>query len=423
MILKTPHGVFCDDTKQLDEGMTFVKTAQNIKYFDGKGPSVSSRVLLQKLDLQKMKVAGITGTNGKTTTAAAIYSLLLDLDKGVAMQGTRGFFINEYRISDYTLTTPSILETIAHMYEAAQSGCEYFVMEVSSHAIAQNRIENLPFALKVHTNVTSDHLDYHGSLAQYRAVKQSFFADAAPKLINRDEGFECNTANAQTYGVENPATFKIRAYQLSGGINAVLTHFDKTYTFHSPLRGNFNLYNITAAIAAVKMLTDAPMERIMEEVEHFGGVSGRMEVVSEEPLVIVDFAHTADGIAKVIESFAGSDTVVLFGAGGNRDKSKRPLMAKAAAGAKRVYVTSDNPRDEDPEAIIDDIMPGFYSTEKVRRIADRKEAIETAINELGKGETLLILGKGDESTQEIGGVKHAFDDREIVRTVLKHKMA
>jgi UDP-N-acetylmuramoyl-L-alanyl-D-glutamate--2,6-diaminopimelate ligase len=418
LILKTDKGTFTDDTNQIDEGITFVKTAQNIKYFDGKTPATTTRELFKTLELTQMKVVGITGTNGKTTTAAGIYSVLLDLGKKVALQGTRGFFINEARISEYSLTTPSILETIAHIYRAKQNGCEYFVMEVSSHAIAQNRIENIPFVLKVHTNVTSDHLDFHGNVANYKAVKQSFFADVTPKLINKDENFQVNVKNAQTYGVENPATFKVRAYNLRQGIEAVFTRFDEPYSFYSPLRGQFNLYNIMAVIASVKMLTDANLQSICDAVENFGGVGGRMEVVSENPLVIVDFAHTHDGIAKVIDSFAGQDVVVVFGAGGNRDKTKRPLMGRAACGAKRIYLTSDNPRDEDATDIIEQILSGIANKEKVTVEPDRKKAIASALQTLNENEVLLILGKGDESTQEIHGVKYPFDDREVVKNLL-----
>ena len=419
MIFQTDKQTFTDDTKQIGEGRVFVKTAQNIGYFDGKTASVTSSKLLKDLELDQIEVVGITGTNGKTTTAAGIYSLLLDLGYKVALQGTRGFFINDARVQEYSLTTPSILETIAHMYEAKKQGCQYFVMEVSSHAIAQNRIENLPFALKIHTNVTSDHLDYHGSIAQYRAVKQSFFADSSVKLINKDEGLNVNLANAQSYGVENPATYKVRAYKLSEGIEAVFTHFDKTYSFYSPLRGSFNLYNLMAMIASVHILTQKDLQQICDVVEFFGGVSGRMEVVSENPTIIVDFAHTHDGIAKVLQSFGSEDVVVVFGAGGNRDKSKRALMGKAASGAKRIYLTSDNPRDEDPLQIIDAINSGIADKKMVFIQPDRKKAIHQAIQELQKEEVLLILGKGDESDQEIAGKKYPFDDKEVVKEFLE----
>jgi len=399
----------------LVKGFSLLKQHKTSNILMAKRSLYNHRVLFKELGLNQLKVIGTTGTNGKTTVSAGIYSVLLDLGKGVALQGTRGFFINEERVSKYSLTTPSILETIAHMWQAKQNGCEYFVMEVSSHAIAQNRIENIPFVLKIHTNVTSDHLDYHGSVANYKAVKQSFFADSTPKLINRDENFSVNLKNAQSYGIENTATFKVRAYKLSEGIEAVFTHFDKIYSFYSPLRGSFNLYNLMAIIGAVKMVTDEELDQICKQIEHFGGVSGRMEVVSEDPLIIVDFAHTHDGISKVIESFGGSEVVVVFGAGGNRDKTKRPLMGKAACGAKRIYLTSDNPRDEDPYEIIEQILSGIKAREKVCIEIDRSKAIKKAIEHLQDNEILLILGKGDETTQEIKGKKYPMDDRVIVR--------
>jgi len=423
LILKTDRGTFTDDTNSVSEEVLFVKTAQNTKYFDGKTPFITTKELFNKLELNQLKIIGTTGTNGKTTVSAGIYSVLLDLGKSVALQGTRGFFINEKRVNKGSLTTPSILETIAHMWQAKQNGCEYFVMEVSSHAIAQNRIENIPFALKIHTNVTSDHLDYHGSVANYKAVKQSFFADSSPKLINKDEEFSVNLKNAQSYGIENPATFKVRAYKLSGGIEAVFTYFDQTHSFYSPLRGIFNLYNLMAIIGAVKMVTNEKLDQICKQIEHFGGVSGRMEVVSENPLIIVDFAHTHDGISKVIDSFSGSEVVVVFGAGGNRDKTKRPLMGKAASRAKRIYLTSDNPRDEDPYEIIEQILSGIKAKEKVCIEADRSKAIKKAIKELQDNEILLILGKGDETTQEIKGKKYPMDDRVIVREFLRSQLS
>jgi UDP-N-acetylmuramoyl-L-alanyl-D-glutamate--2,6-diaminopimelate ligase len=237
-------------------------------------------------------------------------------------------------------------------------------------------------------------------------------------LINRDERFDINVKNAQSYGIENPATFKVLAYKLSDGIEAVISHFDRTEVLRSSMQGFFNLYNLLAITAAVKMLTDAPLDAICEELGYFGGVSGRMEVISEEPLVIVDFAHTHDGIKKVVESFPSRDVAVVFGAGGDRDSTKRPLMGKAAAAAKKIYLTSDNPRSEEPETIIEQILQGVHNKEKVRVNPDREEAIAQAIKELESGEVLLILGKGDETHQEIQGKKIPMSDKEIIQNLL-----
>lgn len=356
--------------------------------------------------------------------SGAIYSILLDLGEKVALQGTRGFFANEERLKERSMTTPSVFETIYHMKQAYDMGCRYFIMEVSSHAIEQKRIEGIEFALKIHTNVTADHLDYHKTIEEYRRVKSLFFADGSMKLLNKDDlaHLTYNPINAYSYGVDNPATFKVQAFSLQNGITAYIKYLEKEATFHSHMVGLFNLYNLMAAIGAVALLTNKPLQQICDVVEDFGGVAGRMEVVSRDPLVIVDFAHTDDGILQVLQSMKDKKLSVVFGAGGNRDKLKRPRMGAAVGRfANKIYVTSDNPRDEEPEAIISEIMAGLEGKDNVNVIIERKEAIQRAIDELGAGEALLILGKGDEDYQEIKGVKHHFDDREVVREYLNNR--
>ena len=416
-----------DDTSKLDKDTLFLKTAQNTPYYEKlepKPPSITVDELISFWGVDKMKVVGVTGTNGKTTVTAAIYSFLLDLDEKPALQGTRGLFAQERRIEEKSMTTPSILETLYNMKQTMDLGCNYFIMEVSSHAIDQNRIEGLTFALKVHTNVTSDHLDYHGTVEEYRRVKSLFFSDESPKLLNKDDikNITYNPIGAQSYGVDEPATFKVQAFSLLHGITAGIKHLQTEATFHSPMVGLFNLFNLMAAIGAVQMLTGRSIEEICEVVEYFAGVSGRMEVVSRDPLVIVDFAHTDDGMFQVLEAMKDRDISVVFGAGGNRDKKKRPRMgAVAGRYAKKIYVTSDNPRDEVPEMILEDILVGLYGKENVTATPDRRLAIKMALEALEENEVLLILGKGDEDYQEIKGVKHHFDDREVVRELLKEK--
>lgn len=413
-----------DDTSKIDNSTLFLKTAQNSRYFDAlaEQPSfVTPSQLIEHWGLQSMKVVGVTGTNGKTTVTAAIYSLLLDLGEKPALQGTRGLFAEDTRIEDKSMTTPSILETLHNMKQTRDLGCSYFIMEVSSHAIDQQRIEGITFALKVHTNVTSDHLDYHGTVEEYRRVKSLFFADEIPKLLNKDDikNITYNPINAQSYGVDEPATFKVQAFSLLHGITGGVKHLQEEATFHSPMVGLFNLFNIMAAIGSVVMLTGRKIEEVCAVVEHFGGVAGRMEVVSRDPLVIVDFAHTDDGMYQVLDSIKEKDISVVFGAGGNRDKTKRPKMgAVAGRFAKRIYVTSDNPRDEVPEMILEDILLGLHGKDGVVATPDRRLAIEMALDDLQEDEVLLILGKGDEEYQEIKGVKHPFDDREVVREFL-----
>jgi len=416
-----------DDTSALETDTLFLKTEQNRHYFEQletKPVSITPLELIAFWNLESMQVVGVTGTNGKTTVTAAIYSFLLDLDERPALQGTRGLFAQEKRIEEKSMTTPSILETLHNMKQTADFGCNYFIMEVSSHAIDQKRIEGLSFALKVHTNVTSDHLDYHGTVEEYRRVKSLFFADETPKLLNKDDikNITYNPIGAQSYGVDEPATFKVQAFSLLHGITAGIKHLQDEATFHSPMVGLFNLFNLMAAIGSVQMLTNRPIEEICEVVENFAGVSGRMEVVSREPLVIVDFAHTDDGMHAVLESMKDRDISVVFGAGGNRDKEKRPRMgAVAGRYANKIYVTSDNPRDEIPEMILEEILLGLHGKDNVTACPDRKLAIKLALDALEENEVLLILGKGDEDYQEIKGVKHPFDDREIVRELLDIK--
>ena len=413
-----------EDTREVNKNTYFLKTAQNSKYIDTLPQDttiITPKELIDLWGLDTLKIIGITGTNGKTTTAAIIYSILTDLGYVCGLQGTRGFFLNDKRVEDKSLTTPSILQTLHNMKLAKDEGASYFVMEVSSHAIDQNRIEDITFALKVFTNVTQDHLDYHKSIDEYRATKSKFFLDESLKLINKDEAKKIvfNETKAYTYSLDEPSSFKIEAFSLNNGIKAAINHLGEMATFESNLVGLFNVYNLAAAVAAVKLVTKNSLEEICAEVINFGGVSGRMQVVSHNPAVVVDFAHTPDGIEKVLESIKDKDIAVVFGAGGDRDKDKRPKMGLAAAKyAKKLYITSDNPRSEDPKAIIDDIVAPLKGKEGVEIVVDRKEAIFRAIKELKESEILLILGKGDEDYIEINGEKIPFSDVEVAKEAI-----
>ena len=416
-----------DDTSVIDNETLFLLTAQNKKYFDKltiTPPYITPIELIQRWNIESLKAVGVTGTNGKTTVTAGIYSFLLDLGEKPALLGTRGFFANDERIEEKSMTTPSILHILNAMKIAKDRGCNYFIMEVSSHAIDQERIEGIKFALKVHTNVTSDHLDYHGTVEEYRAVKSRFFADDSPKLLNKDDikNITYNPIGAQSYGVDEPATFKVQVFALQHGITAGIKHLSTEATFHSPMVGLFNLFNLMAAVGATVMLTKRDVSEVCEVVANFAGVAGRMEVVSRDPLVIVDFAHTDDGMIQVLDSMKDRDVVVVFGAGGDRDRTKRPRMGNVASTfAKKVYVTSDNPRSEEPEQIIEDILSGIKDQTHTRAMVDRAFAIQEALKELKEHEVLMILGKGDEDTIEIKGEKFHFDDREIVRAILAQK--
>ena len=414
-----------ENSSECDAETAFVLTELNRRYLDdakqrGAHSIVSPARIAPLFGLDRIKVIGITGTNGKTTTASAIYSMLLDLGYKAAMQGTRGFFMNDGTVEGKSLTTPTLLNTYRHIYQAAAAGCDYFVMEVSSHAIAQKRTEGIGFALKILTNITQDHLDYHKTIEAYARVKNSFFADEGRKLINRDEArADFNIKHAYTYGIENPATYKVTAYSLNDGISAVLQHFEQVQTLESPMHGFFNLYNLTAAVAAVHLVTGRALEEVCDAVGGFAGVSGRMEVVSESPLVIVDFAHTPDGMAQVLNALKAKELAVVFGAGGDRDRGKRPLMGKVAESlAKKIYVTSDNSRGEDPDAIIAEILGGMEHPENAVVEPNRKTAIARALRERAGAEAVVVLGKGDEQYQIIYDQKLPFDDREVIRALL-----
>lgn len=461
-----------DDTKALDSRTLFVKSALNAKYTQDltlefldepcenlsntknthSADSINSKFALPCIHARTLSeiftlppfIIGITGTNGKTTSAACMYSILLDCGFSVALLGTRGFFINQKQLKPKGLTTPSVLE-LYEDFELAKE-CNFFIMEVSSHAIVQKRIAGVPFALKVLTNITSDHLDFHKSLEEYIRVKNSFFSDEGLKVINTDEPNACaNPLNCFSYGVESKGNLSVNAYSLKNGISAHLCLQTKSVReeafLQSPLFGKHNLYNLLCALLSTRVLVlefantskdsvfkdfcALSLQDICIKAQNFGGVSGRMEVVSENPLVIVDFAHTYDGMEKIFESFKGRKIVVLFGAGGDRDPKKRPKMGSVAQTyAHKIYLTSDNPRTENPLEIINQIAQGLDSKHlqeqgKLIIESDRLRAIERAVSELERDEVLLVLGKGDESYQIIGTQKIPFDDREILRKLLK----
>ena len=414
-----------ENSKECDFQTAFVLTAQNEKYLQNAQENSAHSIIKIKdiaelFRIDEIKIVGITGTNGKTTTASAIYSFLLDLNYKVAMQGTRGLFMNDDVIEGKTLTTPSVLNTYKHIYQAVEAGCEYFIMEVSSHAIVQKRVEGLNFDLKILTNITQDHLDYHKTIEEYIAVKNSFFKDESRKLINKDEiKADFNFKNAFTYGIENPSTYRLMAYSLNDGSSGIIQYFQEIIPFTASLHGFFNLYNIMAAVGAVHLLTGKKLEDIANVIDNFAGVSGRMEQVCQLPNVIVDFAHTPDGMQQVLNALKEKELLVVFGAGGNRDVSKRPIMGRVAASlAKKVFITSDNPRHEDPELIADDILSGIEDRSNVFIELDRKKAIQMALDSQEDDEVVVILGKGDESHQIIYDKKFVFDDRKIVRELL-----
>ena len=428
MKLSINNKIFTDNTNELEKDNIFVVSKQNEKFKDiainGGFELLNSSELKNYLDMSSIKIIGVTGTNGKTTTASTIYKILLNLGYKVALQGTRGFFINELCVEDYSLTTPVQLGNFINIQKAIQNSCQYFVMEVSSHAIEQNRIEGLDFALKIHTNITRDHLDYHKTIEEYIRVKNLFLSDESKKLINIDDKVvKFNPINAFTYSLENSSNFKVLKYELKDSMNVEFLYENKNYKFSTNMMGIFNIYNLLAAISAVYITTNEKLENICKVVEKFSSISGRMEIVSIKPLIIVDFAHTPDGMDEVLKSFPNKEIISVFGAGGNRDSLKRPLMGEVAKKySKHIVVTSDNPRFEEPKEIIKDILNGINDKSNVIVIEDRKEALKKAINLANDKSVVLILGKGDESAQIIGDKKFEFSDKDEVLKILEARL-
>ncbi len=426
MKLKLDQSFITDNTLECEKDCFFLKTAQNMNFASDaleKGAkiiNVEECKKLLKID-ENIKIIGITGTNGKTTTAAAIYSILLDLGFKCGLCGTRGAFINDEQIDEKSLTTSPILKTLEYLQLATQKKCDFFIMEVSSHALVQNRIEGLNFAAKIFTNITQDHLDFHGSFENYKAAKELFFTNESLKFINKDAlMIKFNVRNAFTYGIENPSLYQVKAYSLEDGISAIVALKDQSFHIDSPLLGLFNLYNLLAASACVNELVKPNLKDLEKAISGFGGVCGRVEQVANG--VIVDFAHTPDGIEKVLDTLKNKKLIVVFGAGGDRDKTKRPLMGKIVEHfAKIAIITSDNPRSEEPKGIMNEILSGFQNPDKALMIEDRKEAINKALKLKEKDDLVVILGKGDENTQEIKGVKYPFSDKAVVNEILKNQ--
>ena len=426
MKLSINNKIFTDNTNELEKETIFVVSKQNEKFKDiaitGGFEIIESKDLKNYLDMSSIKIIGITGTNGKTTTATTIYKILLNLGYKVALQGTRGFFINENQVEDYSLTTPVQIGNFINIQKAIQNSCQFFIMEVSSHAIEQNRIEGLSFSLKIHTNITRDHLDYHKTIDEYIRVKNLFLSDESKKLINIDDKVvKFNPKNAFTYSLENSSDFKVTKYEFENGMKVEFKNLEQNYSFTTKMMGIFNIYNIMASIASVHILTKKDLREICKVLENFSSVSGRMEIISTNPLIIVDFAHTPDGMDEVLKSFPNKNIICLFGAGGNRDSAKRPLMGKVAEKySKHIVVTSDNPRFEEPKKIIEDILAGIEDKSNVVVIEDRKEALKKAVSLSNENSVVLVLGKGDEATQIVGDKKIEFSDKTEILKILKN---
>lgn len=417
MKLFLENSFITDSSLECQKGCYFVQTNSNAKFSEhakANGATIISPAKAYEMAKipQNLKIIGITGTNGKTTTATLLSYILNFLGFKCANCGTRGAFVKDEQILEKSLTTNQFLTTLCLIKKAADMNCSYFVMEVSSHAIAQNRIEALPFALKIFTNLSQDHLDYHKTFEEYALVKSSFFSDHSTKLINKDDPFiKFNKTNAYFYSLhESQNEFSIDEHFIKAN--------GQKFEFHSHLYGKFNLYNILCAFSGAFLLAPKRQDDIIQAIAQFPGVPGRTELVAKKPLTIVDFAHTPDGVEKVLSALLPRKIIAVMGAGGDRDASKRPIMGEIASKyASTLIITSDNPRSENPQDIIEQIKSGANGGAKVLCEVDRKKAIKMALD-MANDEIIAILGKGDEDYQEIMGVKHHFSDKEIVQELL-----
>ena len=418
--------ILCEDLPESVTGVTYVQVASTE---DAAGKVAT---LFYGDPSKKLKLVGVTGTNGKTTIATLLYNMFRKFGHKVGLLSTVCNYVDDLPIpADHTTPDPIELnELLAKMVEA---GCEYAFMECSSHAIHQKRIGGLKFAGGLFTNLTRDHLDYHKTFENYRNAKKAFF-DGLPKdafaITNADDKngmvmVQNTKATVKTYSTRTLADFRARILEC---------HFEGMYLeidgreVGVQFIGKFNVSNILAVYGAAVMLGKRP-EDILLVLSTLHSVSGRLEPIRspEGFTAIVDYAHTPDALANVLNAIhevldGKGHVITVCGAGGNRDKGKRPLMAQEAVRqSDRVIITSDNPRFEEPQAIINDMLAGLNDQQlrKVISITDRKEAIRTACMMAKRGDVVLVAGKGHEDYQEIKGVKHHFDDKEVLHDIFK----
>ena len=419
--------VLCEDLPEvLQKGITYVQVESTE---DAVGKVAT---LFYGDPSHKLKLVGVTGTNGKTTIATLLYNMFRKFGHKVGLLSTVCNYIDDIEVpADHTTPDPIELnELLAKMVEA---GCEYAFMECSSHAIHQKRIGGLKFAGGLFTNLTRDHLDYHKTFENYRNAKKAFF-DGLPKdafaITNADDKngmimVQNTKATVKTYSIRTLADFRARILEC---------HFEGMYLeidgreVGVQFIGKFNVSNLLAVYGAAIMLGKKP-EDVLLVLSTLHSVNGRLEPIHspEGFTAIVDYAHTPDALANVLNAIhevldGKGHVITVCGAGGNRDKGKRPLMAQEAVKqSDKVIITSDNPRFEEPQDIINDMLAGLNEQQmrKVISIVDRKEAIRTACMMAQKGDVVLVAGKGHETYQEIKGVKHHFDDKEVLHEIFK----
>jgi UDP-N-acetylmuramoyl-L-alanyl-D-glutamate--2,6-diaminopimelate ligase len=376
---------------------------------------------------EKLKLVGITGTNGKTTTTTLLFNLFMKLGYKSGLLST---VVNKIGSRDIpsTHTTPDPVALNELLNEMVEEGCTHCFMEVSSHAIHQHRISGLSFAGGVFTNITHDHLDYHATFKEYIRVKKSFFDElpsSAFALSNVDDKngmvmMQNTKASKHTFALKSPADFKVKV--LENQFSGLVLNLCGTEVW-SKLIGDFNAYNLVTVYAVSELLGEEKLE-VLTALSALESVDGRFQYTTSNGGItaIVDYAHTPDALENVLKTISSirtrnEDVYTVVGCGGDRDKLKRPTMAAIACElSDKVIITSDNPRSEDPNTIIEEMMVGVEGQhfKKTLSIVDREPAIKTAVSMAQKGDIILIAGKGHEKYQDIKGVKHHFDDMELV---------
>lgn len=406
----------------MPDGITFVKVSDSV---DALGKIASA---FYGYPSEQLTLAGVTGTNGKTTTATLLYRLFKSLGYKAGLLSTVENYVDD-TVYPAKQTTPDPITINKLMADMVEAGCDYCFMEVSSHSIVQKRISGLRFRLGIFSNITLDHLDYHKTFKEYIKAKKMFFdnlpADAY-SLVNTDDKngmvmVQNSKSNVKTYGLNGFPDFKANILECSFEGMQLNVAGKEMWTF---LPGKFNAYNVLSVYSSAVLLGQDP-EEVLTNLSALHSVKGRFDIVNiASKSAIVDYAHTPDALENVLKTInqircdmQPSTLITICGCGGDRDRSKRPIMAQIAVKySDKVILTSDNPRTEDPEFILDEMMAGLQPADmsKTLRISDRKSAIQTACMLAQPGDIILIAGKGHENYQDVKGVKHHFDDKEIV---------
>ncbi len=376
---------------------------------------------------KKLRVIGVTGTNGKTTSTTLLKATLEESGYKVGLIGTNDIIIGDTVIPSPN-TTPEAPELFEYFSKMVEEKCDFAIMEVSSHSVSLDRIYGIEFEVGVFTNLTQDHLDYHKTMENYAKAKSQFFSYCKNCVINEDDEYsavmkENIKGKLITYSINKPSDYRaVNVKHMDDGVSYTVKKKNDSYDVTFPIPGNFSIYN-SLVVCSVGGILGIPDTFVRMSLKNSKRVMGRCEIVPvDKPYkVIIDYAHTPDGMENIlttIREFKRGRLITLFGCGGDRDKGKRPKMGKMAEKYSDVIiVTSDNPRSEDMQAIIDDIMVGIERKDNVYTNIDRKEAIRMALNMAEENDIILLLGKGHETVQKFKDYNIEFDERKIVREI------